>query len=384
MYEGSTSANYSILNFSNHSDPDINISCYEFTAHQVYSVTVAKPVVAAIGAVACLLAVVIILTLKQYKKFVNRLVLYMMIIGCIHAVTIGLEVAPVYHKGQVVAVRKGLNGLCEAVGFVTQTTAWMFFTVMLWIVLYLFFLAVFKYGANRYKHEVAGILISVLFPLSFNWVPFVQRMYGLAGVWCWIRLTNGYCWHDYTQGVIYQFALLYGPLTLLILISFVLFVVMVCVLCRQRIYIRGASIYHSSHHQAIKEALPLLVYPLIYDVICTLMTANRIYYAITVYHGRDPYFPLWFIHSVIDPCRTLVPPLAFILHPNTLKRICCRCKKRPPVIESSDLKSSATAYIVSKEYPYTETDPLIIGARKYYDDNSDDERFQSLFEGRVQ
>ena len=380
-FEGSASSNYTLLNPSNHSD--INISCYEFTANQVYSVTVAKPVVAAMGAVACLLAVIIILRLKQYKNFVNRLVLYMMIIGCVHAVTIGLEVAPVYHKGQVVAVRKGLNGLCEAVGFITQTTAWMFFMVMLWMVLYLFILAVFKYGANRYKHEVAGILISVLFPLSFNWVPFVQHMYGLAGVWCWIRLTNGYCWHDYTQGIIYQFSLLYGPLTLLILISFVLFVVMVCVLCRQRIYIRGARVYHSSHHQAIKEALPLLIYPLIYDIICTLMTTNRIYYAITVFQAKDPFFPLWFVHSVIDPCRTLVPPLAFILYPNTLRKICCRCKKRRPVIESSDLKSSASDYIVSK-YPYTEEDPLITETKKYYDDDSDDERFQSFFEGRVQ
>ena len=362
-----------IFNYSNLS----NTSCYEFTAKQIYYVTVAKSVVASMGAAACLLTVVIIVSLKQYKKFVNRLVLYLMIIGCVHAVTIGLEVAPVRHMGQTVVVRRGLNGLCEAVGFITQTTAWMFFMVMLWIVFYLFLLAVFKYGANKYKHEITGILVSILFPLSFNWVPFVQHMYGLAGVWCWIRLTNGYCWHNYTLGIIYQFALLYGPLTLLIFISFFLFVVMVCVLCRQRIYIKGINIYHSSHHQAVKEALPLLIYPLIYNIICTLMTANRIYYAVTVYQEKNPYFPLWLIHAIIDPCRTLVPPLAFILHPNTLRRICCRSKKRKERENSRAMQPSATVYVVSKECPYTEVDPLVIGCSDYYD-----ERFQSLFEGK--
>ena len=354
-----------------------NDSCYQFTANQVYSVTVAKAVVASMGAVACLLTVVVIIALKQYKKFVNRLVLYLMIIGCIHAVTIGLEVAPVHHMGKVVTVKKGLNGLCEAIGFITQTTAWMFFMVMLWIVFYLFLLAVFKYSVNKYKHEVTGILVSILFPLSFNWVPFVQHMYGLAGVWCWIRLTNGDCWHGYVQGIIYQFSLLYAPLTLLIFITFVLFAVMVCVLCRQRIYLKGMNVYRSSHHQAVKEAIPLLIYPLVYNIICTLMTANRIYYAITVYDGKNPYFPLWFIHSVIDPCRTLVPPLAFILHPNTLRRICCGCKKQNEQEKYRDMQPSATVYVVSKECPYTEVDPLIIGGSDYYD-----ERFQSLFEGK--
>ena len=354
-----------------------NDSCYIFTAKQVNSVTVAKSIVASLGSAACLLAVIVIIALKQYKKFVNRLVLYLMIIGCVHAVTIGLEVAPVHHEGQVVTVRKGLNGLCEAVGFITQTTAWMFLMVMVWIVLYLFLLAVFKYSINKYKHELTGILVSVLFPLSFNWVPFVQHMYGLAGVWCWIRLTNGDCRHDYIQGIIYQFSLLYAPLTLIIFISFVLFAVMLYVLCRQRTYLKGVNVQRSLHHQAVKEAIPLLIYPLIYDIICTLMTANRIYYAITVHEGNHPYFPLWSIHSVIDPCRTLVPPLAFILHPNTLRRICCWCKKDKEQDKYKDMQPSATVYVVSKECPYTEVDPLIIGGSDYYD-----ERFQSLFEGK--
>ena len=354
-----------------HNNRSNNVSCYEFTATQEFYVTVAISVVSSVGAATCLLVVIIILALKQYKKFINRLVLYLMIIACVHAVTIGLEVAPVHHMGQTVVVRRGLNELCEAVGFITQSTAWMFFMVMLWIVFYLFFLAVFKCGANKFKHEITGILVSILFPLSFNWVPFIQHMYGLSGIWCWIRLTNDDCKHDYTQGIIYQFSLFYGPLTLLIFISFILFVIMVCVLCWQRTHFRGD---HSSYHQAVKEAFPLLIYPLIYDILCTLMTVNRIYYAVTVYQGKHPYFPLWLIHAIIDPCRTLVPPLAFILHPNTLRRICCGCKKHK---EQDNIPPSATVYVVSKECPYTEVDPLIIGASNYYN-----EGVQSLFEGK--
>ena len=355
-----------------------NQSCFEFSANQLENVIIGKPTLAAISTLACLLAVIVIIALKEYKKFVHRLVLYLMVAGFVHGITIGLEVVPVYHTGTKVAVRKGLNDLCAAIGFITQTTMWMFNMIIIWIVTYLFLLGVFRYSANKRTHEVTGIVVSLVFPLTFNWVPFIENMYGLAGLWCWIKLTKGDCHNDYTIGIIYQFSLFYGPLVVLILLSFISCVLIVIMLCRQQT--RGSNLQQSSlYHQALKEALPLLIYPFIYDIICSLMVANRIYYAITVAQGKHPYYPLWLIHALVDPTRVLTPPLAFLLHPNTLRKLFC---KKSPQSVSNRNHSSITAYIVSAEYPYTEEDPLII--RGSEDEETDGSQYKSIFEGDVQ
>ncbi len=334
-------------------DSTDNSTCQEFSATEVEQIIIAKVAVSCAAVVMCLVSIVVIVFLRQYHTFVHRLVLYLMIVGVFYGMIIGLEIAPVHHDGREAVVRDGLEDLCVAVAFISQIAVWQFMLFFVWIITYLLLLAIFKYRANSKRQEIAGIFIVLSLPLTFNWIPLVQDMYGLSGLWCWIKNTNGNCHKNYQIGVIYQFTLFYGPLVLLILFSFVSFLAIVIVVCRKRL--RNLEVDRQTvYQQALREALPLLLHPVIYNIIAFSMIANRVYYAITLKDGEKPFFPLWFAHALADPMQVLVVPVAFLLHPGTIRQL---LKGRHNRSEQTD---DGTAYIVSQEYPYSEEEPLVI------------------------
>lgn len=329
-------------------DSDSNYSCFQFTAKEIRDLTIAKVTVTLTAAFACVVAAAVFVALKEYRYFGNRLVLYLIIAGFFYSLATTLQVAPIHHNGDGVVVRDGLNGLCVVVGFIYQIAAWTFYNIVFWIISYLFVLAVFKYKANSRKHEIIGLVISVVTPFMFNWIPFVHNMYGLAGAWCWIKLTKGNCSDDYVLGLVYQFLLFYGVHSIIIPCTFISLVVILVILCRQK-RPRGGQHQSSVHFQAVKEAVPLLVYPTLFSIFLFIMTANRVYYAVAVAKHKDPYYPLWLAHCVADAGRGFIPSFAFLLQANTLRKL--RCKKRSS-------RDADTAYIVPAEF--SEADPLII------------------------
>ena len=343
-----------------------NESCFEFTAEEVNNVIIGKVIVSVVSSLACLLAITFIITFKEYHKFVQRLMLYLMITGFAYGVAIALEEVPVRHKDDDVVVKKGQKGLCAAFGYISKTTSWIFYMVIFWITIYLFLLAVFKYSIKKRKHEICGIIISLALPLTLTWIPFIHNKYGLAGLWCWIKLTSEDCHHK-KLGFIYQSTLDYGPEALLLLFTSVSYVLIIIVLCKHRMSSTG-GVQSSIYRQALKEALPLLAYPIIYGAIYILMVANPIYYALSSSKNK-PSYPLWQLHALAIPMRVLLPALAFLLHPNTLKTVFCKRSSR------SAHHTDTTAFIVSAEYPFSEVDPLIIRGRE---ENSP--RYTSVFE----
>ena len=153
-------------------------------------------------------------------------------------------------------------------------------------------------------------------------------------------------------------ALLYGPLVLLTLYSFVAFVVIISKLC----YLNTKDVALS--RKGLREVVPLLVYPVLYNIICSVSVANRFYDA----YERE-YYPLWLAQAVADPAQSFFLPLGFLLHPYTLKRLFCGCKKKPH-------DSSITAFVVSEGS--LDVEPLIIKGS----DSKSVPSYQSIFEGR--
>ncbi len=196
-------------------------SCYTFSAKQIKVITAITVCTYSTAVLMCVFAIAVIIALRQYHTFVHRLLVYLLVVASFHGVISGFEMAPTHHNSREIEVRHGLKPMCSAIGFAVQVTESQFLMVCTWILVFLVLLVVFRYRANSKRHEIAGLMISLGLPLTFNWLPFINNLYGLAGPWCWIRISNKDC-HDYfTTGVIYQFTLIYGPLVLLILVSFV-------------------------------------------------------------------------------------------------------------------------------------------------------------------
>ncbi len=355
-------------------DDNSSDSCYMFSATEIQDITTARIVVSSAAVAMCLVGIIVILALRQYRTFVHRLAIYLMVAALLQGTSTGLEVVPVHHNGTVVEVRHGFHDACVAIGFAGQVTEWQIVMVFSWIIVYLILLAIFKYRANSKRHEIAGLVVSLLVPLTINWLPFIHNMYGLAGPWCWIRTTNKDCRDHIKAGVIYQFTLLYGPQILLILVSFVSFLAIVITVCRQVVKQSRDGTYsqHSPYHQALKESLPLLVYAIIYYIITAVMVINRIYYAITTAHGKPPYYPLWFAHAIAQPLRILFIALAFLLHPGTIRKLLTQARGR---FKRSD--DSETVYQVPQEPSFSEVEPLIIRGSISINQSSD---YKSIFD----
>jgi len=322
-------------------------------------------------------AVGVIVVLKLYRTFVHRLVLYMMVVGFFQGITTALQVAPVHHNGKEVEVRHGLTGLCVTFAFAVQVTVSQLMMVVTWILVYLFLLVIFRYRADSKKHEIAGLLITLGLPLIVNLLPFIHNLYGLAGAWCWIRATSSDCQSLITLGIVYQMTLFYGPKTLLVLLSFAMSVVIAVILCKQRCNRSGGgqpsynqqAVGQQRYQQAVRRALPLLLYPVLYNIIVGVMIANRADYAIAIAHDRKPYYPLFLAHAISDPMRILFIPVAFLLHPGTLRKLLR--KDRPKRSDDSE-----TNYPVPPE-SFSEVDPLVIRGRANSDTSSD---YKSIFD----
>jgi len=95
----------------NHFNSTNNSYCTDLSTEDMYVLKVTYYCVSSTAAVACILAIILILVSKRYKKFVYRLTLYLMVAILLVEVATILEAVPMYNNGTVVAVRKGFEGL---------------------------------------------------------------------------------------------------------------------------------------------------------------------------------------------------------------------------------------------------------------------------------
>ena len=49
------------------------------------------------------------------------------------------------------------------------------------------------YGMKISKPEVATVVLMIVFPLLFDWIPFATNSYGPFATWCWIRILEQNC-----------------------------------------------------------------------------------------------------------------------------------------------------------------------------------------------
>ena len=333
--------NCSQLNFTNK-------KCFSFSSRDFEAIFVTKVGVAGLGIFAGCVAIFLILfpRLTRGLYTVHRLTVYLATAALIYSVAFILDVIPVESECGFVVVRN--KQLCMAAGFLVMYGGWVMLFFICWITLHLFILAVFKRNYNSCKYEVGGLIVCHACPLLLCVVPFINFkhgvMYGLAGAWCWVKVTGNSC-QPYREGVIEQFTLWYGPLIFIVLLIFLLIVIMIIALyrgTRERAEALATTYQlQSQYRKALKEAMPLLFYPIIYNILCCLAFANRVYYA--AIHKAS--FPLWIIHAVANPCLPLFIPVAFLLHPYTLKKL----KTTATKLLTKDSLASNTFFAVSEE-----------------------------------
>ena len=130
----------------------------------------------------CGIVMVLIVCLKAYKTFIDRLVLYITISVFLFTVSVILQNLMI---GWIESKVKEsvFNGVCSAVGYLTTFTLWMMLFLLV-ISLHLFLLVAFQVKVSKYeKLIVVGIPIISAVIAS---VPFMTKSYGSSDYGCWI------------------------------------------------------------------------------------------------------------------------------------------------------------------------------------------------------
>ena len=287
------------------------------------------------GILCCLATIVLIFSLKIHRQYIHRLQLYIAIFCCLFNAALAVEIIPVDTSGPCVTVKRGWNKACIAFGFTSQYFGYAKSFSMLWVCWYVFMLAMFKVQVKR---EMAGIMVVLILPSLFSWIPFFHRSYGLNGVWCWIKddaISN----HSFYGGTL-QSGLVAGTDLVVHLVSTVMIVAVGVMFCKGA-YAHNSILKHQ-HVLALKEVLPLLVYPSI-DCMGAIVVAVKTGYFIAVHGHSENSYLIQMVAIAVIQVSTVLLPLSLLLHPSVRSLACPR--KQHKILDNSDkCSASSTEY----------------------------------------
>lgn len=342
--DNTTSANLSDL------DPQ---QCLEFSQATANAVLGVKVGLDSAGIIASLTVIIIISIIGNYKRIMYRLVIYLMAVNILQALFQIFGLVPVQvSKDEPVSVREGTVwfSACQALGYLDLVTLWMENLVIIWIMTAMAW-RLYHLQKGRYqdtqgemqqirtsrRREILGIVMVLFIPFLLSCIPFTIDMYGLSGLWCWIKIVerNGCLDANLAQeSLILTIFMSYGPLFTITIFALVCMIVILFLLRRTS---KVALIENLMQVQQNSNQIGIaLVYPIIQGLFCVYLIGNRVYISVTLSNDEDHNPALWIIHAIADTSRILIPALAFLLHPYTWKSVLSQSRSTHPEISMSE------------------------------------------------
>ena len=289
----------------------VNNCSKSFTNEQKTHLLVAIVSSGIVSSVMCFIAISMVLYWKLYKYFVYRLALYQVLAALIYSMTETLVLMNINYTKDAFHVNA-----CMIAAFIFVYIMWIKLLFTLCLVFHIFCLAVCL--KNLQKFEFIYIIVCVLFPSVYCWIPFIHSSYGLTNTWCWIRDWKDDCSMEKNkEGIIEQFTLWYGPLMLSLPISF-LAVIMIMSVLAKRAYSNDTTTPETepltnnqrSNKTVLKQLLPLLAYPVIFFALALFPLVDRIYEAISPYSS----YPVVLVHSISNAMWGFFCGVTLLIH----------------------------------------------------------------------
>ena len=263
----------------------------------------------------CVVAVSMVIALRLYIHFIYRLAMYQVLASMFFSMSGGLTLMLYdYNEDSLYDYIS-----CKITAFLLQYSVTVKILFIIWLTFHLFSYVVFFKNLKRL--EWLYISSSVFGPLLIVWIPFIHNSYGLVGAWCSIRSWRDDCATEkYTEGIIEQFVLFYGPAFLMVGLCVVAIVTMLSVL----LYRTYNSYYdeqtlllgRDQRKEVIKQLLPLLAYPIIYLLILIFPLVSRIYSDVST-HINFIYF---IFHVVLFQLTGFFSSMALMIHLCSVQR----------------------------------------------------------------
>ena len=216
-------------------------------------------VIAAVNGVSilvCLLAAILVLRLKLYRKLVYRLALYQVLSALVMSLVDALQAVFInYGKSP-----KLYSHICIAIGWMILYAEWMKLLFTMWVTFHLFCFAVLH---KNLKLEVLYVVTSLTVPAVVAIIPLVTHSYGLNsdGDVCYIYANTSIAFIE-------RLALWDGPAMFILIIASTTMVVMVIKLTSQ---VFRRSKYEpitdgDQFWKAVKQLLPLAAFPILFFI----------------------------------------------------------------------------------------------------------------------
>ena len=294
--------------------------CFYFDKSNCHNIGLARAIAGLVVVVTGLVALIIILVLRAFKKYSQRLFLYLTIATLLHAPIYIMEVLAVNcHHNPYPTAREPL---CTITGTFDMYSSWLQNLIVLWITGYLFRVVVLRKFIKTKIIEIVVIVLFLIVPLSTALIPLIKREYGVSGAWCWISaFKSGSCKKIDYFGLGYQLGLWYLPFLLETIAVFI------TVICIARVFIKKAytydEIFRDEFKMQMKESLPLLIFPVVYCILNTFeITLDLIAIKFT-----DIYW-LWSIDAVINPTKAILVIVGYLVSIMWIKQKAWRKRRR--------------------------------------------------------
>lgn len=286
-------------------------NCTYYDSENFRVIAALRASVGALSALCCLLVVAMIVVLKKYRCFCQRLILYLAVAAFFHSLSYTVARVDYYSP------RHLLSTYCNFGGFFNLYTSWAELLALCCLTFSVFLNAVMdKWLTNL---EVVYVCLPYLLPLLWVWVPFIKHSFGNGEAWCDIRPIEEDC-SRHTLGDILRFVLWYGPLYVLCLVMLGAALIAACKIRRNSKLWSGLhDPFKEQKTQMLKnEVRPLLWYPILYSILNVFSVANQIDVAI---HPSNTIAALWYLHVFTSPFRGAAIALAYALDSDTRRRL---------------------------------------------------------------
>ena len=299
--------------------------------------------------IACTVAILLIILFRGYKRFLTRLLLYLVLNTLCYTIIDATQLAAItvdeYNNTLYLH-----ESLCRAVAFLSQFFRLLYIFTLCGAVLHIFFLCVYQKNIHTQAREICMSILIVCVSLAISLIPFVHTAYGWSdGMNCWIRTVhvNATDCTSFKLGRAEQFILWYIPFGIASVLMITLMGIAVRYLYKHsQAEGTGQLSLQLQYREALKEAVAFLVY---IALLITLEFTSFVVHLTIVYGHGSP--KEWIIDAMIDPILSLCVPAAFIFHPATLKKLRrSELKKAIRKWKQRNLEETVTTYVVEPEF----------------------------------
>ena len=277
---------------------------------------------ALVSALCCIFVISLIFLLKKHYFFIQRIILYHSLAVLVRSLSTALR----FHRLGYGDESSALDTLCTISAFTGQVTLWVLIMDSL-VISFVLLMSAFFYK-NVARLEGLYVVLIFVFPLTFNWIPFINNTYGQFGAWCWIRVINYEDCSVHEFGAILRLVLWNVPFICNHILLVPVYLFTLAYVAKQHCCKpRGRDTYNSKMETVKKhlneEVWPLLFFPLGIILFNLFPVVNAIYGTVST----EPSYALWMLHAIFSPLQGGYVTLVYLLDRDTRKRLTYRSVK---------------------------------------------------------